>query len=59
MKIVGAIFGKIKIKNFFLCELPLIFRIDRKRKKKRARDICKGTLDIECDRDWPVGLGAT
>ena len=26
--------------------------------KKRARDICKGTLDIECERDWPVGLGA-
>ena len=25
----------------------------------RARDICKGTLDIECERDWPVGLTAT
>ena len=22
--------------------------------KKQARDICKGTLDIECERDWPV-----
>ena len=26
--------------------------------KKRAGDICKGNLDIECERDWPVGLGA-
>ena len=33
MKIVGAIFEKMKILNFFLCE-----------------------LDIECERDWPVGL---
>ena len=32
--------------------------VDRKR-KKRARDIWKGTLDIESERDWPVGLGAT
>ena len=43
---------------FFLRELPLILRVDRKR-KKRARDICKGTLDIEFKRDWSVGLGAT
>ena len=21
--------------------------------------MCKGTLDIECERDWSVGLGAT
>ena len=33
-------------------------RVDRKR-KKRARDICKRTLGIECERDRPVGLGAT
>ena len=26
--------------------------------KKGARDICKGTLDIEFERDWSVGLGA-
>ena len=26
--------------------------------KKGARDIWKGTLDIECERDWPFGLGA-
>ena len=31
----------------------------RSKTKKRARDICKGILDIECERDWPVGLGAT
>ena len=54
MKIVGAIFEKIKILHFFLCELPLILRVGRKR-KKWAKDICKGTLDIECERDWPVG----
>ena len=27
--------------------------------KKQARDVCKGTLDIEFERDWSVGLGAT
>ena len=27
--------------------------------RKRARDICKGTLDIECKRDWPAGLDDT
>ena len=58
MKIVGAIFEKMKILNFFLCEVPLILRVDRKR-KKRARDICKGTLDIEFELDWSFGLGAT
>ena len=35
MKIVGAIFGKMKFFVFFLRELPLILRVDR----KRARDI--------------------
>ena len=52
-------FEKIEIFHFFfLCELPLILGVDRKL-KKRARDICKGTLDIECERDWSVSLGAT
>ena len=55
MKIVIAILDKMKILNF-LCVLPLILRIDRKR-KKRARDICKGTLDIEFKQDLSVGLG--
>ena len=27
--------------------------------KKRAKYISKGTLDIDCERDSPVGLGAT
>ena len=53
-----AIFEKMKILNFFLYELPLISRVDRKRKKKK-RDICKGTPDIEFESDWSVGLGAT
>ena len=45
MKIVGAILEKMKIKNFFLCELPLILGVDRKR-KKLAKDICRGTLGV-------------
>ena len=57
MKIVGAIFEQINILNFFVCELPLILMVDRKR-KKQAECICKGTLDIECERDWSVSLGA-
>ena len=32
MKIVGAILEKINF--FFFCELPLILRVDRKRKNK-------------------------
>ena len=28
-------------------------------KNERNGDICKGTLDIEFERDWSVGLGAT
>ena len=30
-----------------------------KMKRKRVRGICKGTLDIECERDWSIGLGTT
>ena len=51
-------FEKIKILIFFSCELPLILGVARKR-KEQAEDICKGTLDIELERDWSVGLGAT
>ena len=58
MKIVGAIFEKMKILNFVLCELPLILRVDRK-PKSRARDICKRTLDITFERDRSIGLGST
>ena len=31
----------------------------RSKTKKWAKDICRGILDIECERDWPVGLRAT
>ena len=57
-KIVRAIFQKIKILIFFLCELPLILGLARKR-KKQAEDICRGAPDIEFEQDWSVGLGAT
>ena len=58
MKIVLAIFGKMKILIFFILWTTLNFE-DRSKAKKLTKDICKGTLDIECERDWPVGLGAT
>ena len=57
-EIVEAIFGKMKILNFSLMRTTLNFE-GRSKTKKRARDICKGTPDIECERDWLVGLGAT
>ena len=31
----------------------------RSKWKEQAEDICKGTLDIEFERDWSFGLGAT
>ena len=34
-----------------LRELSLILRVDRKRKKKRAGDIRKGTQDVEFEPD--------
>ena len=55
MKIVGTIFGKMKILNFSLMWTTLNFE-GRSKTKKRARDICKGALDIVCERDWPIGL---
>ena len=61
MKIVGSIFAvfweNVNFNFFFLCDLPLIMKADGKR-RKQAEDICKRTLDIECERDSPVGLGA-
>ena len=56
MKIVGAIFDKMKY--FFLCELPLILKVDRKRKKNKLQIVARG-LDIEFERDWSFGLCAT
>ena len=55
MKIIGAIFEKMKILNLFLCVQLLIFGIG----KKKARNIYKRTLDIEFEWDWSDGLGAT
>ena len=55
IKIVGATFEKIKVLNFFSCELPLISGVE----KKKARDIYKRILDIEFERDRSIGLGST
>ena len=46
IKIVRAIFEKMKIFKFYLCELPLILRVGRNL-ITWAGDICKGTLDVE------------
>ena len=56
-KIVRAIFEKIEILNFFLCELPLILGVARKR-QEQAEDICKGAPENEFEQDWSVGLVA-
>ena len=58
IKIVWAIFEKIKIFNFFLMWMTLNFR-GRAKTKKTARDIYKKTLDIEFERDRSIGLGST
>ena len=56
-KIIRDIFEKIEILIFFLCELPLILGVTRKR-KEQAEDIYSGTPDIEFEQDWSVGIGA-
>ena len=48
---------KSKFYIFFLCELPLILGVARKR-KEQVEDIYKGTADIEFEQDGSVGLGA-
>ena len=60
IKIVGAIFEKINF-YFFSCELPLILGVGEKlkKKKKKAEDIYKRTLDIEFERDRSIALGST
>ena len=47
----------MKILKFFVMSTPLNF--EGRSKKKRAGDICKGILDMECEHDWSVSLGAT
>ena len=49
IKIVRAIFEKIEIFNFSLCDLPLILGLGGKL-KKTAWDIYKRTLDIKFER---------
>ena len=46
-----------KILIFFLCELPLILGVTRKR-KEQAKGISKVTPHIEFEQDWSLGLGA-
>ena len=59
MKFVGVIFEKIKILKIFHMWTTLNFEGRSKTKKKKlARDICKEILDIECEGDCSVGLGA-
>ena len=51
MKIVGAIFGKLTILNFLLCELPLILWVDRKRKNE-LEIFARGPCDVgEAEED--------
>ena len=50
IRIVGAIFQKIEILIFFLCDLPLILGVGEKLKR---------TLDIEFERDRSIGLSST
>ena len=57
MKIVGAIFEKLEILNFFLMWTTLNFR-SRGKTKKTARDIYMRTLYIEFERDRSIGLGS-
>ena len=54
MRIVGAIFEKMKIINFFLMWTILNFRGGGK-----ARDIYEWTLYINFERDRSIGLGST
>ena len=56
MKIVGDIFEKIKILNFFLKWTTLNFK-GRSKTKIMSRDICKRILYLEFEWDWWAGLG--
>ena len=44
--------------TFFLMWTTLNFE-GKSKTKEQAGNICKGILDIECERDWSVSLGAT
>ena len=58
MKIVWSHFWENKNFKFFFLWTTINFE-GWSKMKKWAEDICKGILDIECERDWSVGLGAT
>ena len=57
IKIVGAIFEKTKILNFFPIWTTLKLR--GREKTKKTWDIYKRTLDIEFERDRSIGLDST
>ena len=44
--------------NFFVMWTTLNFG-GWSKTTKWTKDICRGALDIEFERDWPFGLGAT
>ena len=58
MKSLEPFLRKWKFQFFFLMWTTLYFE-GRSKTKNLAWDICKGTLDIEYERDWPVVLSAT
>ena len=58
MKSVRAIFEKMKMLYFFLMWTTLNFE-GKSKTKKEAGDICKGTLNIEFERDRSVSLSVT
>ena len=57
MKIIGAIFQKMNILNFFIMGTSLNFE-GRPKTKKRPGDICKVTPDTEFEQHCSVGLRA-
>ena len=54
LEIVWALFEKMDI---FLMWTTCNFK-SRSKTKKRTGGICKGTQDVECERDWSIGLSA-
>ena len=58
IKIVGAVFEKIKILNVFLMWTTLNFKVSL-RSNILARGIYKRTLYIEFEQNWSFGLGPT
>ena len=57
IKNVLPIFEKIEMFNFFLCDLPLILKVNLKWKQTEWRYL-QGGLDIEFEWNWSDGLCA-